>query len=139
MAILVASFISGLDAPLDAPATPPTIRVRRIDTGALVVNDAAMTNTGDGQHSFDLTTLPNLEYSWRADGDPAAAGQTIRGGRYVFGVASGVADALLDELHTLFALKAASPRVETATAIDVGGQSFTSIEVAGTVTTTRTA
>lgn len=92
MAQLVAFFLSALDVPLVAPGNLPTIRVRRIDTQVLVATDAAMVEIGDGQYAFDLTTDDALEYSWRANGDPTASGQTVFGGRYVFGVASGVVD-----------------------------------------------
>jgi hypothetical protein len=99
MAELVASFMADLDVPLVAPAALPTIRVRRIDTQALVVTDVAMVEVGEGEYSFDLTTDPVLEYSWRANGDPTSTGQTITGGQFVFGTASGVADHILDACH----------------------------------------
>lgn len=68
------------------PATglSPTIRVRRIDTGALVVTDAAMTEVGDGWYNFDFTSLFDAaiaDYAIRADG---GAGIGIED-RYVFG------------------------------------------------------
>jgi hypothetical protein len=55
------------------PATglSATIRVRRIDTGALVVTDAAMTELGDGHYNFDFTSTYDdsiADYAIRADG-----------------------------------------------------------------------
>ena len=89
MSTIIASFFSAVDVPLVAPATAPTIRIRRTDTGALVVVDSAMTERGDGAYSFDFSPVEGLEYSIRADGDPILAGQTIPGGRFSIGSLSG--------------------------------------------------
>jgi len=67
-----------------APATglTPTIRIRRLDTGALVVTDASMTETGDGFYKYDFTTYDNnLEYAIRCDGGSGLADNE----RYTFG------------------------------------------------------
>lgn len=77
-------------------ANTPTIRVRRLDTNALVETDSVMTDVGDGLYSFDLTTVDGLEYGWRADMDPTASGQVSVGERYQFGVASGTTDARIE-------------------------------------------
>lgn len=93
MAELVAVFMAGIDVPLTGAGTLPTIRIRRLDTGALVVTDAAMVEVGapgDGAYSFTFAPVATLEYSWRANGDPLAAGQTIAGGRFTFGILSGI-------------------------------------------------
>ena len=91
MTEIVAHFTNG-NVPLVAPGTVPTIRIRRIDTQALVVTDSAMTEIGDGNFSFTFSPAVTLEYSIRADGDPAAAGQVTAGERFVFGALSGTAE-----------------------------------------------
>ena len=94
MAVIVVYFETAPDTPLTAPATAPTIRIRRTDTQALVVTDLPMTEQGDGNYSYDFATTDGLEYAVRADGDPAAAGQTAPGGRYAHGTISGTTEAL---------------------------------------------
>lgn len=82
---IVAHFTNN-GVPLTAPATVPTIRIRRTDTGALVVTDAAMTELGDGTFRFTFTPAAVLlEYSVRADGDPIAALQVSVADRYKYG------------------------------------------------------
>ena len=95
MAELVAHF-TNQGVPLISPANPPTIRIRRTDTGVLVVTDVVMTELGDG--NFRLTFVPSatLEYSIRADGDPIAAGQVTVAERYVFGALSGIQEAQIE-------------------------------------------
>lgn len=65
-------YITAFFANAGTPATglTPTIRIRRLDTQALVVTDAAMTEVGDGGYLYDFTGafLPALDYSIRADG-----------------------------------------------------------------------
>lgn len=54
-----------------APKTglSPTIRIRNLSTGSLVVTDAAMTESGDGFYYYDFTSYDEeLEYSIRCDG-----------------------------------------------------------------------
>ncbi len=92
MAVLVAFFMASVDTPLTSPGTVPTIRIRRTDTQALVITDANMTETGDGNYHYDFTPVVGLEYTIRADGDPAAASQTMSGGRYAFGELSELFD-----------------------------------------------
>ena len=53
------------------PATglTPTIRIREIPAGTLVVTDALMTETGDGFYNYDFTTYDSeKDYSIRSDG-----------------------------------------------------------------------
>jgi hypothetical protein len=76
--------------------TVPTIRVRRLDTNALVETDSALTEVGDGIYSFSLTTASTLEYSFRVDLDPGGAGQTTASERFQFGSVSGIQDAILE-------------------------------------------
>jgi hypothetical protein len=81
---IVAHFTKN-GVPVVSPANAPTIRIRRIDTGALVVTDAAMTELGDGSFAYTFTPTDLLEYSIRADGDPTASGQTTVQERYAYG------------------------------------------------------
>lgn len=95
--IIVAHFESAIDTPMTSPGDVPTIRVRRTDTQALVVTDATMTEMGDGLYSYDFAAaVDGREYSIRANGDPTAAGQTVAGGRYAYGAASGTEEARLE-------------------------------------------
>ena len=53
------------------PATglSPTIRIREVPAGTLVVTDAAMTEVGDGHYSYDFTAYNYLkDYAIRCDG-----------------------------------------------------------------------
>ena len=81
---IVAHF-TNVGVPVTAPGDVPTIRIRRTDTGALVVTDAAMTELGDGGYVYEFTEAALLDYSIRADGDPTASGQTTAAERYAFG------------------------------------------------------
>lgn len=73
-------------------ATVPTIRVRRLDTNALVETDSNLTEVGDGLYKFSLTTVSTLEYGYLVDGDPGAAGQVTDSERYFYGAVSGIQD-----------------------------------------------
>jgi hypothetical protein len=69
--------------PLVTPVDTPTIRIRRIDTNALEVTDAAMTEIGDGLFKYDFTpAVDSQEYVVRADGDPNATLQVPAFSRY---------------------------------------------------------
>lgn len=47
----------------------PTIRIRRVSTGALLVTDAAMTEVGDGFYRYTFSTYdPSIDYAIRCDG-----------------------------------------------------------------------
>lgn len=85
----VTAFFTNNNVPLTSPGTLPTIRIRRIDTQALVVTDASMTEIGDGNYSFTFTPLEGVEYTVRADGDPLDNGQVKRGERFVAGSLNG--------------------------------------------------
>jgi len=91
----ITAFFTNNNVPLVAPGTLPTIRIRRIDTQALVVTDDSMTEIGDGNYSYDFTPDSTLEYTVRADGDPLANGQVKRGERYV----AGSFNDHLDDIH----------------------------------------
>ena len=58
-------------------ADDPEITILRLDTDAVVVNAAAMTDQGaGGLYRFDFTTgLAGIEYSFSVDADPNATGQ----------------------------------------------------------------
>lgn len=81
MVVIVSNFTNS-GVPLVSPATAPTIRIRRLDTDALVVTDDAMTEVGDGSYRYSFTTAGLLEYSVRTNGDPIASGQTTLSERY---------------------------------------------------------
>jgi len=93
---ITAYFESAVDTPMTAPTTAPRIRIRREDTQVLVVTDASMTEIGDGLYRYDFAEDAALEYTFRCDGDPLAAGQTSTGGRYTNGSFSGVTEARLE-------------------------------------------
>lgn len=113
MATIVACWtVAGV--PLEAPAAAMTIRIRRADTGALVVTDSAMTELGDGCFAFDFSPVDGLDYSIRADGDPAAAGQTSAAERYQFGALSGATEARVTEIGTLLDYQANRLEVDFA-------------------------
>lgn len=92
MAEIIAHF-TNQGVPLTSPANIPTIRIRRSDTGVLVVTDSAMTELGDGNFRFTFAPAAGLDYAIRADGDPTAAGQVTAQERYTFG-SLGSTDAL---------------------------------------------
>ncbi len=72
--------------PLVAPGDVPTIRVRRLDTDALVVTDADMTELGGGLFKYIYSTpVEGVAFSARADGDPSAAAQVPANVRYQTG------------------------------------------------------
>lgn len=95
MTLIVAHFTAS-GVPLVGPAVLPTIRIRRADTGALVVTDDPMTELGDGAFSFTYATDPTLDYSIRADGDPTGANNLEPAERFVFGAVSGVSVQSID-------------------------------------------
>lgn len=77
---------SAIDVPLVAPGDLPTIRIRRLDTNALVVTDLDMDEVGDGNYKFRyLVPVEGVRFAARADGDPAATGQVLTGSRYQSG------------------------------------------------------
>lgn len=92
----ISAFFTNNGVPLTSPTNTPTIRIRRQDTQALVVTDAAMTEQGDGIFSYDFTEDSLLEYVFRCDGDPTAAGQVTPQERYVTGAFSGITEARVE-------------------------------------------
>ncbi len=92
----ISAFFTNDGVPLTSPADDPEIRIRRQDTGALVVNDDPMTEQGDGVFTYDFAEDPTLEYVFRCDGDPTVSGQTTALERYVAGSFSGITEARLE-------------------------------------------
>ena len=83
---ITADWESSPGTPLVSPADTPEIRIRRADTGALVVTDDAMTELGDGVFKYDFTPpVEGIQYSVRADGDPQANTQVPASARYRYG------------------------------------------------------
>lgn len=98
---ITAYFESAPGVPLVAPANVPTIRIRRLDTLALEVTDAAMTEVGDGIFLFSFApAVDGIEYSARADGDPTAVTQVPAASRFH----AGQVDNKLAEAHVRFDL-----------------------------------
>ncbi len=67
-----------------SPATglSPTIRIRAVSDGVLIVTDDAMPEIGDGMYRYDFVDFSgSIEYSIRADGGGTLADQD----RFVFG------------------------------------------------------
>ena len=64
------------EAPVNGLAVDPEISIIRVDTGALVVTDDAMTDTTVlGKYSYSFTPVAGLDYSFQIDADPSATGQ----------------------------------------------------------------
>jgi len=98
---ITAAWESAPGVPLTAPGDVPTIRIRRLDTQALEVTDAAMTEVGDGLYFYSFApAVDGIEYSVRADGDPAATVQVPAAVRYSYGQV----DNKLAEMHIRFDL-----------------------------------
>lgn len=90
MAVEIVAHFTNVGDPLESPSNLPQIRIRRIDTQALVVTDEEMTEIGDGNYSYSFTPDASLEYTIQADGDPTGVGQTTAAERYNFGSLSGI-------------------------------------------------
>lgn len=77
-------FVLGYFSRLGTPQTglTPTIRIRRVDTGVLVVTDAAMIEIGDGFYRYSFGTPQGFDgaqdYAIRMDG-----GSVLGSERYV--------------------------------------------------------
>ncbi len=83
----IVAFVSDAGVPQAGLGTVPTIRVRRVDTGALVATDQNMTEVGDGWYKYTLTDASDhaLNYVHRVDADPLAASQVSALARYYYG------------------------------------------------------
>lgn len=137
--LFCAYWESTIGVPLVTPANTPTIRIRRSDTDALVVTDAAMTEVGDGNFKFRYTTpVEGIEFVARADGDPTAAGQVPAGIRYQ----SGCGDNFAAEVWQNEGLDPSNPKsvtVNSATDMDEDVDQIhkDSVTVGNTSTQTR--
>lgn len=108
---ITAAWESAAGVPLTSPGQVPTIRIRRLDTQALVITDVVMTEIGDGvfHYSFD-PPVKGIKYSVRADGDPAAGSQVPAVIRYMYGILSN----RTDENWTLLGQDTSDPVTITA-------------------------
>lgn len=94
-------YFTNAGVPLTSPTNVPTISIRRTDTGALVVTDAAMTELGGGLYRYTVTGLdPQLDYVARADADPLGSGQVTAAERYAHGAIPGISDAYVRKILT---------------------------------------
>jgi len=91
---------------LASPANAPTIRIRRIDTAALVITDVAMLEVGEGTFHYEFTPpVKGIVYSAVADGDPTAVLQVPAEIRKQ----GGIIDTKLSEVWTNFGLDPNDP------------------------------
>ena len=75
--ICVRTTLNGL--PVNALADPPEITIQRVDTGAAVVTDSAMTDSGvEGLYTFQFTPVAGLGYCFIVDADPNVTSQVDR-------------------------------------------------------------
>ena len=111
--VFTAYWESAAGTPMTSPATAPTIRVRRLDSNALVVTDLDMTEVGDGLFKYVYTDAVNsIEYAALADGDPGDAGQSTH--KHV----AGSGDTKVEETWKVLGLDRLDPMTITPTGID---------------------
>jgi hypothetical protein len=95
--MIITAFFSASGTP--ETGLSPTVNIRRIDTGALVITAGAMSEVGDGFYKYDFVAYSSsLEYSILCDGTSALTGYD----RY----AIGTLDANNDVLATATSLAA---------------------------------
>ena len=64
------------NVPVNGLADDPEITIQRLDTGAEVVADSAMTDqTTRGLYTFSFASVNGLRYAFLIDADPNASGQ----------------------------------------------------------------
>jgi len=137
--VFTAYWESAAGVPLVAPGNTPTIRIRRLDTDALVVTDSAMDEVGDGLFKFRYTNpIEGVRFSARADGDPTAASQVPASVRYN----SGSGDNFAAEVYQNEGLDPNNPKatqVNSATDMDEDVDQIhkDSVTVGNVTTTTR--
>lgn len=125
---ITAAWESSPGTPLVAPGDIPTIRIRRLDTQALEVTDAAMTEVGDGVFLFSFApAVDGIEYSVRADGDPNANDQVPNSIRYRYGQV----DNKLAEIHVRQDLDPAEQQTYDNDGEDISNSQFTLTKVPG--------
>tara|TARA_Y100000310_G_C20635276_1_gene790830 strand:- start:193 stop:606 length:414 start_codon:yes stop_codon:yes gene_type:complete len=72
----------------------PTIRIRKVSDGSLVVTDEALTELGDGSYKYVFSSFdPTIEYSFRVDGTSTLSDSD----RYQFGSNEAFNDDIRDE------------------------------------------
>jgi hypothetical protein len=85
---------------LPASGLTPTIRVRTVFDGALIVEDGSMVEVGDGWYKYDFATYdPAIDYAIRCDG---GSGQPVNE-RYTFAGSDNSAAVWSSTLRTLTA------------------------------------
>lgn len=125
---ITAYWETAAGVPLTAPGEIPTIRIRRLDTQALEVTDAAMTEVGDGLYVFSFApAVDGIEYSVRADGDPTAVAQVPAAVRYQ----AGQVDNKLAEIHMRFDLDPAEQQTYDNDGADIANSKFALTKVPG--------
>ena len=130
--VFTAYWESAVGTPMTSPATAPTIRIRRLDTDALVVTNGDMTEVGDGLYKYAYTdALNSVEYAARADGDPAAAGQSTQ--RYQ----AGSGDTKVEEAWKALGLDRNDAVTITPTGINSASDDI-DVNITGDGTTTST-
>lgn len=136
-AIAVTTMLAG--QPVNALADDPEIRIRRLDTGALVITDDPMTDQGgDGLYTFAFAPVAGLEYSFLIDADPSATGQVDL--RYF----DGAFDDRIEDLWDFRGLDPANAKVTEEVTVgedydeDVAGKHVDQVKAGTTTTTTRT-
>ena len=91
MTQIVTAFFTTVGVP--TTGLSPTIRIRRLDTDALVVTDDAMVDVGDGFYDYEFALFDSsLEYVIRADGTSSLEGAD----RYK----SGTLDGQITQIHS---------------------------------------
>ena len=135
---ITASFTDG-----GVPATglSPTIRIRRISDGVLVVTNGAMTEVpdpgpGDGSYEFDFESLIDFaeHYTVRADGTVTLPDAD----RYKFGLVSGpreLENVKLLEVHRRLGLLEGTPAVHKPDSIVAGVDQAQTVTTVGTTVT----
>ena len=111
--VFTAYWESAVGTPMTSPGTAPTIRIRLLDTNALVVTDLDMTEVGDGLFKYEHTAAVNsIEYAALADGDPIDASQSTH--KHV----AGSGDTKVEETWKVLGLDRLDPMTITPTGID---------------------
>lgn len=146
MIAITVQVVNGAAGPVNGLADDPEITIRRIDTGAIVIAAAAMTDLGGGggYRAIFSPTIAGLAYFADIDADPNVTAQVPPGNRYY---ASGFDDEL-DELYRMRGLDPANPATATENVpkldyterVPLGGAPITlqSVKVGAITTRTRT-
>lgn len=72
----IAVRLTSSSVPVNGLTDDPEITIQRLDTGAAVVTDDAMTDSGvEGLYTYNFTPVAGLNYSFIIDADPSVTGQ----------------------------------------------------------------